>query len=112
MKASPSPLSIAAALAFAALLGALPESASAVTPPPFSLQPATGWSAIPEGVAFGPTHGGVALDKNGAVYVSTDSDGGIFVFGPNGNLLRVMGPEYAGTLSLTIASQGNVEYLY
>jgi DNA-binding beta-propeller fold protein YncE len=111
MKASPSRLS-AAALAFAVLLGPLPETARPAAPPPINLQPVAGWGAIPETVAFGPTHGGVAVDKHGAVYVSTDSDGGIFVFSPNGNLLRVMGPEYAGTMSLTIAAEGNVEYLY
>ncbi len=61
---------------------------------------------------LGPTHGGVAVDKAGHVYFSTDSSAGIFVFGADGRFIRSMGAEFAGTLALAIAEQDGVEYLY
>src|SRR5436853_328779 len=42
--------------------------------------------AQPDNKALGPAHGGAAVDRAGNVYVSTDSDRGILVFGPDGTI--------------------------
>ena len=40
----------------------------------------------PPGTVFGGTHGGIATDKAGHVYVSTQSETGILVYSPDGAL--------------------------
>src|SRR5580698_8249294 len=47
----------------------------------------SGWGQLPAGHAFGGTHGGIATDTAGHVYVSTQSETGILVYSPNGGLL-------------------------
>jgi hypothetical protein len=75
-------------------------------------QSVPGWGVLPEGLTLGPTHGGVAVDKKGNVYLSTDNAAGIFVFSSEGKFLRTMAPEFAGTLSLTLATENGTEFLY
>lgn len=70
------------------------------------------WGGLPQGLTLGPTHGGVAVDKKGNVYLSTDNAAGIFVFSSEGKFLRTMAPEFAGTLSLTLATENGTEFLY
>ncbi len=48
--------------------------------------------AKPDNLQLGPTHGGVAVDRAGNVYMSTDTERGILVFGANGKYLRCFGP--------------------
>ena len=47
-----------------------------------------GWGTLPDGKQIGPTHGGVAVDKAGLIYVSTDAEHGICVFQPDGTFVK------------------------
>ncbi|HET6204633.1 MAG TPA: NHL repeat-containing protein [Planctomycetota bacterium] len=75
-------------------------------------EPVPGWSKIPEGRAFGPTHGGVAIDREGKIYCSTDSAEGIFVFAPDGKVEKTIGKEFTGCHSLLLREEGREEFLY
>src|ERR1700712_4315902 len=46
------------------------------------------WGQLPAGKKFGGTHGAISSDRAGNIYVSTQSDTGILVYAPNGQLLR------------------------
>ncbi|MCB1122771.1 MAG: NHL repeat-containing protein [Verrucomicrobiae bacterium] len=70
------------------------------------------WAQFPDGNPLGSTHGGVAIDKNGKVYVTTNQDRGIAIFGTDGKYLGSLGEEYAGSHSLQIREEYGVEYLY
>ncbi len=67
-----------------------------------------GWGA---GLS-GPTHGGVALDKAGNVYVSTDSEKAIHVFAPDGTLLRTMASPFRAIHQMVMNDEGGTEFLY
>jgi hypothetical protein len=71
-----------------------------------------GWGALPAGTAFGGTHGGIATDKAGLMYVSTQSETGVLVYSPEGKLLRTMAHEYPEVHSMVYAVEGGDEYLY
>ena len=45
---------------------------------------ASGWGQLPAGLTFGGTHGAIATDHAGHVYVSTQSETGILVYTPEG----------------------------
>ncbi|MCS6777055.1 MAG: hypothetical protein NZ557_10985 [Chthonomonadaceae bacterium] len=64
----------------------------------------------PDDLPIGPTHGGVAIDRNGLIYVSTDTPRGILVFGPDGRYRRCFGPSHIHSLHLQRERDG--EYLY
>jgi DNA-binding beta-propeller fold protein YncE len=66
--------------------------------------------AQPDNQLLGPTHGGAAVDREGNVYVSTDTPRGILVFGPDGKYLRNFGPTQIHGLHLQRERDG--EYLY
>jgi DNA-binding beta-propeller fold protein YncE len=66
--------------------------------------------AQPDNQQIGPAHGGVAIDRAGNVYVSTDTPRGILVFGPDGKYLRNFGPTHIHGLYLRRERDG--EYLY
>jgi len=66
--------------------------------------------AQPDNKQLGPVHGGVAVDRAGNVYVSTDTDRGILVFSPDGKYLRCFGPTHIHGLYLTRERDG--EFLY
>jgi len=40
----------------------------------------SGWGALPAGTTFGGTHGAIAQDKAGNIYVSTQSHTGVLVY--------------------------------
>ena len=40
----------------------------------------SGWGALPAGTTFGGTHGAIAQDKAGNIYVSTQSSTGVLVY--------------------------------
>ena len=48
----------------------------------------SGWGDLPDGTAFGGTHGAIAQDKAGNIYVSTQSETGVLVYNSDGRLLR------------------------
>ena len=48
------------------------------------------WGQLPEGKEFGGTHGGIATDKAGLLYVSTQSATGVLVYDRDGKLLKTI----------------------
>src|SRR5260370_3785500 len=68
------------------------------------------FTAQPDNQQIGPVHGGVAIDRAGNIYVSTDTARGILVFGPDGKFLRNFGPTQIHGLYLRRERDG--EYLY
>lgn len=70
------------------------------------------WGGVPDKLVIGPTHGGVAVDKKGSIYVSSDSAKGIFVFGPDGTLQRTMAGEFSGIHGLCLREENGEEVLY
>lgn len=66
--------------------------------------------AQPDNKQLGPTHGGAAVDRSGNIYVSTDTDRGILVFGPDGKYLRCFGPTMVHGLHMQ--REGADDYLY
>lgn len=72
----------------------------------------SGWGALPAGTTFGGTHGAIAQDKAGNIYVSTQSDTGVLVYSPDGRLLRKIATAYPEIHSLVPAVEGGEEYFY
>lgn len=72
----------------------------------------SGWGALPAGTTFGGTHGAIAQDKAGNIYVSTQSDTGVLVYSSDGRLLRKIATAYPEIHSLVFAIEGGQEYLY
>src|SRR5215469_2834245 len=72
----------------------------------------SGWGALPAGTKFGGTHGAIAEDKGGNIYVSTQSDTGLLVYNRDGLLLRKIATSYPEIHSLVSATEGGEEYLY
>ena len=70
------------------------------------------WGQLPEGKSFGGTHGGIATDAAGLLYVSTQSTTGVLVYSPDGRLLRTIADDYPEVHSMVYAKENNVEYLY
>jgi hypothetical protein len=71
-----------------------------------------GWGQLPAGTAFGGTHGGIATDKAGRVYISTQSETGVLVYGPDGALLKTIANQYPEIHSLVHAEENGEEYFY
>ena len=70
------------------------------------------WGQLPPGTVFGGTHGAIATDQAGRVYVSTQSETGILVYSPEGHLLKTIAHEYPEVHSIFYAQENGVEYLY
>jgi len=70
------------------------------------------WGALPHGEIFGGTHGGIATDKAGLLYVSTQSTTGILVYDRDGKLLRTIAHEYPEVHSMTYAVENGEELFY
>ncbi len=79
---------------------------------PWRFEVESGWAKLPEGRAFGPTHGGVVVDKAGNVYVSTEGPDGVQVFSPDGKLIARLAPEHTAIHGLIIREEGGKEFLY
>ncbi len=77
----------------------------------FTFATVPGWGAMPENVNVGPTHGGVAVDSTGKVYVSTEANHGIVQFSEDGKFLASFGPETKKLHSLAVAKEGDKEVL-
>lgn len=71
-----------------------------------------GWARLPAGVAFGPTHGGVAVDRSGSIYVSSDGPQGILVFARDGQYRRSLAPELSGIHGFFIRQEEGGEFIY
>lgn len=70
------------------------------------------WGRIPGQDYIGTTHGGVAVDKSGKIYVSTDGPNGIIVYEPDGTFIRSWGEPSRRFHSLSMHEEGGKEYLY
>jgi hypothetical protein len=71
-----------------------------------------GWGNLPAGTQFGGTHGGISQDKAGNIYVSTQSETGVLIYGPDGVLLKTIAGEYPEIHSLVYAEEGGQEFFY
>jgi hypothetical protein len=78
----------------------------------WTYQVVPGWGRLPEGESFGGTHGAIATDKAGLLYVSTQSDTGILVYDHSGNVVKTIAKEYPEVHSLTYANEDGREYFY
>lgn len=72
----------------------------------------SGWGELPPGETFGGTHGGIATDEAGLLYVSTQSHTGVLVYDRQGKLLRSIATDYPEVHSMTYAKEDGVEYFY
>ena len=70
------------------------------------------WGHIPGQEYIGSTHGGVAVDKSGKIYVSTDGPNGVIVYEPDGTFVRSWGEPSRRFHSLAMREEGGKEYLY
>lgn len=71
-----------------------------------------GWGQLPEGTVYGGTHGGIAQDAAGHIYVSTQSETGVLVYSPDGTLLKTIAHEYPEVHSMVYAAEQGDEYFY
>jgi hypothetical protein len=72
----------------------------------------SGWGQLPTGLIFGGTHGAIATDNAGHVYVSTQCETGILIYTPEGVFQKNIAREYPEVHSLFHAQEGADEYLY
>ena len=70
------------------------------------------WGQLPAGTSCGGTHGGIATDKAGHVYVSTQSETGILVYSTGGKLLKTIAHEFPEVHSMIYAEENGEEYFY
>ncbi|MHA3771012.1 6-bladed beta-propeller [Verrucomicrobiota bacterium sgz303538] len=70
------------------------------------------WGNIPDQLKLGPTHGSAVIDKQGLIYVSTDSPNGFYIFKPDGTLVRTMAPEFSGVHGMMIREENGQEFIY
>jgi DNA-binding beta-propeller fold protein YncE len=90
----------------------LPEDLTSAWCP---LQVIPGWggganSAV-SSPAIGATHGGVVVDRDGSIYIS--SSRGVFVFSASGELLRSLEqPKFTNIHAMALREENGVEYIY
>jgi hypothetical protein len=73
---------------------------------------APGWGSLPPGTDFGGTHGAIAQDKVGNIYVSTQSATGVLVYAPDGKLIRTIANAYPEVHSMVHAEEQGEEFFY
>ena len=71
-----------------------------------------GWGSLPSGTSFGGTHGAVAQDNAGNIYVSTQSATGVLVYDGNGHLIRTIANAYPEVHSMVHAQEHGEEFFY
>lgn len=89
-----------------------PEGSTLTGNGEWTFQVVPGWGQLPAGTSFGGTHGGIATDKAGLVYVSTQSETGILVYGPDGKLLKTIAHDFPEVHSIVYAEEDGNEYFY
>jgi hypothetical protein len=70
------------------------------------------WGRLPAGTVFGGTHGAIAQDNSGHIYVSTQSATGVLVYSPDGSLVKIIASEYPEIHSMVYAQENGEEYFY
>ncbi len=78
----------------------------------WTYQVVPGWGALPSGKVFGGTHGAIATDNAGLLYVSTQSATGVVVYDREGKVLRTIATDYPEIHSMVHAEEGGTEYFY
>ncbi|MFC4994514.1 NHL repeat-containing protein [Rubritalea tangerina] len=78
----------------------------------FIYQADPNWGTLENGENLGPTHGGVAIDEAGLIYLSTDGKASIYVFNESGSLVKTIAPQARGLHQITIRKEGDKEYIY
>jgi len=71
-----------------------------------------GWGSLPPGTNFGGTHGAIAQDRAGNIYVSTQSATGVLVCAPDGKWIRTIANAYPEIHSLVHAEEHGEEFFY
>lgn len=71
-----------------------------------------GWGSLPAGTSFGGTHGAIAQDKAGNIYVSTQSATGVLVYNRDGRLIRTIATAYPEVHSMVHAVEQGEEFFY
>ncbi len=71
-----------------------------------------GWGSLPSGTSFGGTHGAIAQDKAGNIYVSTQSTTGVLVYNREGSLIRTIANAYPEVHSMVHAEEHGDEFFY
>ena len=98
------------------LLGApigLAEDTALLGAGPHQYEWVSGWMKTPDGNEIGNTHGAIAFDSAGNVYVNTDHKQAILVFRPDGTFVRALAPELTGGMhGMDIVREGDEEFLY
>lgn len=77
----------------------------------FIFETVPGFAAMPKGANVGPTHGGVAVDRAGHVYVSTEAGHGVVKFSKEGKFVKSFGPQTRALHSLLVVEEGEAEVL-
>lgn len=72
----------------------------------------TGWGRLPHGTEFGGTHGAVAQDNAGHIYVSTQSETGVLVYSPDGAFIKTIAGQFPEIHSMVHADEQGAEYFY
>ncbi|MBK1877056.1 hypothetical protein [Pelagicoccus mobilis] len=70
------------------------------------------WAKFEDNKPIGATHGGIAIDASGKVYMSTNGERSICVFDTDGNFIRSIAPDCSGIHSLMIREENGEEFLY
>src|SRR4051812_45892355 len=78
----------------------------------WTYQVVPGWGSLPVGTNFGGTHGAVAQDNAGNVYVSTQSSTGVLVYNRDGRLTRTIATSYPEVHSMVHAEESGEEFFY
>lgn len=78
----------------------------------WTYQVVRGWGALPSGTSFGGTHGAVAQDNAGNIYVSTQSETGILVYSADGHLIRKIAEQFPEVHSMVHAEEHGTEFFY
>src|SRR5258708_26578677 len=72
----------------------------------------SGWGKPPANVTFGGTHGAIARDQAGRIYVSTQSSTGVIVYTSEGAFVKTIASEFPEIHSMVHAIESREEYFY
>ncbi len=97
---------------FSPVVAATPESQAVIADGELKFVTDPGWGALPNNEAPGSTHGGVARDKAGNVYLSTDGEKGIIVFNADGTFKKSIAKEFRSIHGLNLREEKGEEFLY
>src|ERR1700675_4449835 len=70
------------------------------------------WGSLPSGMSLGGTHGALAQDNAGHIYVSTQSATGVLVYNRSGSLVRTIAHAYPEVRSMVHAEEHGGEFFY